>query len=72
MHGEKALLGLIILAAAYGETRAASKAEEGGTVTLAPEAAAWHGAMVAYQRLAAFFGRQALRAEVQYWKAVRA
>lgn len=50
---------------AYNARRAAAP----GAVVPA-EAVALHGAVEVYRSLALFFGRQALRAEASYWKAV--
>lgn len=52
-------------ASAYGARRSAVAGSQ-----VPPEAVALHGAAQLYQSLALFFGRQALRAESHYWKAV--
>lgn len=54
------------VASAYGARRTA-----GSSASVPPEAVALHGAAQLYGSLAAFFGRQALRAEARYWEAVR-
>lgn len=65
----KTVLALACLTAAaasvYGARRSAWAGAE-----VPPEAAAFHGAAELYRSLALFFGRQALRAEAHYWKAV--
>lgn len=53
------------VASAYGARRAATSGAQ-----VSPEAVAFHGAAELYRNLALFFGKQALRAEAHYWKAV--
>jgi hypothetical protein len=61
------VLALVCLGAAVASTYSARRSA-GGPVTA--EAAAFHGAAELYRSLALFFGKQALRAEASYWKAV--
>lgn len=63
------VLVVAVLAAAAASVYGARRAAPLGAHVPA-EAAALHGAAALYGRCALFFGRQALRAEQQYWKAV--
>lgn len=61
-----ATLVVVTVAAGISAQRAAR-----GVGEATPDAVAWHGAMNLYRNLAVFFGKQALRAEAAYWKAVQ-
>ena len=65
----KHVLALACLTAAVASMYGARRALPAGA-ELSPEAAAFHGAAEFYRGLARFFGKQALRAETHYWKAV--
>lgn len=70
MHRDPALWGLLALISGYGVIRARRASAGVGTPT--PDAVGWYGSMSLHRQLALFFGKQALYAEAQYWKAVRA
>lgn len=57
---------LAVLAVAVSAQRSAA-----GVGTASSDAVAHHGAWQMYRRLALYFGRQALRAEANYWQAVK-
>lgn len=63
------VLAVVCLGAAVASMYGARRAATTGA-TVSAEAAAFHGAAELYRSLALFFGKQALRAEAQYWKAV--
>ncbi len=70
MHRDPALWGLLAAVSIYAAVRARRASAGVGTPT--PDAVGWYGTMSLHQQLALFFGKQALYAEAQYWKAVRA
>lgn len=67
-RGTALALGIAIGTALY--VARVSAEESAGSVAIAPDAVAYHGAAHAYGQVAAFFGRLALRAEKAYWKAI--
>jgi hypothetical protein len=64
------VLAVAVLAAAAASVYSARRAATSGS-TVPAEAVAYHGAAQLYRNLAVFFGRQAFRAEAQYWKAIK-
>ena len=64
-HVVLVLAAAAAVVSAYGARKAAVAGAH-----VPPEAVALHGAAQFYGSLAQFFGRQALRAESHYWKAV--
>lgn len=70
MHRDPALWGLLALISTLAAVRARRASTGVGTPT--PDAVGWYGAMSLHRQLAVFFGKQALYAEAEYWKAVRA
>ena len=69
MHRDPALWGLLALVSGYAALRARRASAGVGTPT--PDAVGWYGAMSLHRQLALWFGKQALYAEAEYWKAVR-
>lgn len=63
------VLAVVCLGAAVASAYGARRAAWAGA-TVPAEAVALHGAAELYRSLAVFFGKQALRAEANYWKAV--
>jgi hypothetical protein len=63
------IVAVAVLAAAAASMYGARRAATAGA-SVPAEAAAYHGAAELYRSLAVFFGKQALRAEAHYWKAV--
>lgn len=70
MHRDPALWAVLALISLYGVVRARQASAGVGTPT--PDAVGWYGSMSLHRQLALFFGKQALYAEAQYWKAVQA